>query len=55
MIKDLIVNVTVGEGPDVAGPYAISIAHTFEAHIAAIAFSYDPVIPPTIMGAFPPP
>src|SRR4051812_5541788 len=53
MIKDLIVNVTVGDGPDVAGPYAISIAETFEAHVAAIAFCYDPVIPPTIMGGIP--
>jgi nucleotide-binding universal stress UspA family protein len=53
MIKDLIVNATVGEGADVAGPYAISIAETFGAHVAAIAFAYDPVIPPTIMGGIP--
>jgi len=26
MIKDLVVNLTVGSGPDVAGPFAISIA-----------------------------
>lgn len=53
MIKDLIVNVTVGESRDVAGPYAISIAETFEAHVGAVAFSYDPVIPPTVMGGIP--
>ena len=53
MIKDLIVNVTAGDGPDVAGPYAISIAETFDAHVAAIAFAYEPVIPPTIMGGIP--
>src|SRR5947209_18267179 len=53
MIKDLIVNVTVEEGRDVAGPYAISIAETFGAHVEAIAFAYDPVIPPTIMGGIP--
>ena len=53
MIKDLIVNATVGEGADVAGPYAISIAETFGAHVAAIAFAYDPVIPSTIMGGIP--
>ena len=53
MIKDLIVNVTVGDGRDVAGPYAISIAETFGAHVAAVAFAYDPVIPPTIMGGIP--
>jgi nucleotide-binding universal stress UspA family protein len=53
MIKDLIVNVTVGESRDVAGPYAISIAETFEAHVGAVAFSYEPVIPPTVMGGIP--
>src|SRR3954453_20666606 len=53
MIKDLIVNVTVGEGPDVAGPYAISIAEMFGAHVGGVSFSYDPLIPPTIMGGIP--
>jgi nucleotide-binding universal stress UspA family protein len=37
----------------VAGPFAISIADAFKAHVAAIAFSYEPVIPPTIMGGVP--
>ena len=53
MIKDLVVNLSVGAGRDVAGPYAISIAETFGAHVAGIAFSYEPVIPPTIMGTVP--
>jgi nucleotide-binding universal stress UspA family protein len=53
MIKDLIVNAIVGEGTDVAGPYAISIAQMFDAHVAAVAFAYDPMIPPTIMGGIP--
>jgi nucleotide-binding universal stress UspA family protein len=52
MIKDLIVNLTVG-GRDVAGPYAISIAEAFGAHAAGVAFSYEPVIPPTIIGSIP--
>ena len=53
MIKDLIVNVSAGDAPDVAGPYAISIAEAFGAHVAAVAFAYEPVIPPTIMGGIP--
>ena len=53
MIKDLVVNLSVGAGRDVAGPYAISIAETFGAHVAGIAFNYEPVIPPTIMGTVP--
>ena len=53
MIKDLLVNLSVEGSRDVAGPYAISIAETFDAHVAAVAFSYEPVIPATIMGGIP--
>jgi nucleotide-binding universal stress UspA family protein len=52
MIKDLLVNLAEGER-DVAGPYAISIAEMFDAHVAAVAFNYDAVIPPTVMGGIP--
>ena len=51
MITDLIVNLT--EGPDVAGPYAIAIAEAFDAHVGGVAFAYEPIIPPTIMGGIP--
>ena len=53
MIKDLVVNLSVGASRDAAGPYAISVAAAFGAHVAGIAFSYEPVIPPTIMGTIP--
>ena len=49
MIKDLVVNLTVGNGRDAAAQFAISIAARFGAHIAGIAFAYDPVITPTVM------
>jgi len=49
MIKDLVVNLTVGADRDPAAQFAISIAAMFQAHIAGIAFSYDPVITPTVM------
>src|SRR5690349_8274179 len=52
MIKDLVVNLSVGER-DVAGPFAISVAEAFGAHVAGVAFSYDPIIPPTVMGGIP--
>jgi len=52
MIKDLVVNLSVG-GPDVAGPFAISVADAFGAHVAGVAFSYEPIIPPTVMGGIP--
>lgn len=53
MIKDFLVNLSVSGSRDVAGPYAISIAETFDAHAAAVAFSYDPVIPASVMGGIP--
>ena len=53
MIKDLLVNLSVAGSRDVAGPYAISIAEAFDAHAAAVAFSYDPVIAATVMGGIP--
>ena len=53
MIKDLVVNLSVGRSRETAGPYAISIAEAFGTHVAGIAFSYDPVIPPTILGSIP--
>src|SRR5271155_3943134 len=49
MIKDVVVNLTVGADRDVGAEFAISIADAFEAHIAGIAFAYDPVITPTVM------
>jgi nucleotide-binding universal stress UspA family protein len=52
MIKDLVVNLSLTR--DVAGNYAISLAEAFGAHLSAVAFSYEPVIPPSIMGSVPP-
>src|SRR5437660_6671455 len=52
MIKDLVANLSI-DGPDVAGPFAISLAEAFGAHVAGVAFSYDPIIPPTVMGGIP--
>ncbi len=49
MIKDVVVNLAVGTDRDPAAGFAISIAATFQAHIAGIAFAYDPAITPTIM------
>ena len=51
-MKDLVVNLSV-DGRDVAGPFAISVAEAFSAHVAGVVFSYDPVIPPTVMGGIP--
>jgi len=45
MIKDIVVNLSVGEGGGPAGDYAVSVASALETHIAGIAFIYDPIIP----------
>jgi nucleotide-binding universal stress UspA family protein len=52
MIKDLVVNLTLG-GRDAAGRFAISIAEAFGAHVAGVAFNYEAIIPPNIMGTIP--
>jgi nucleotide-binding universal stress UspA family protein len=49
MIKDLVVNLAAGAGRDAAAEFAISIAAAFQAHIAGIAFAFDPVITPVIL------
>jgi nucleotide-binding universal stress UspA family protein len=53
MIKDMIVNLGLGAN-DPASDFAISVADAFEAHVLAVAFVYDPVIPGSVMGGIPP-
>jgi nucleotide-binding universal stress UspA family protein len=50
MIKDLAVNLALGARRDPAGDFAISVAQEFEAHVAGIAFAYEPVIAGTMSG-----
>jgi nucleotide-binding universal stress UspA family protein len=53
MIKDIVVNLTGGSSKHPASDYAISIAEAFSAHIAGVAFAYEPVIPVSILGGIP--
>jgi nucleotide-binding universal stress UspA family protein len=53
MIKDLVVNLTVGGSRGDPGAFAVSVAQAFDAHVAAIAFAHDPVVPATLMGGVP--
>jgi nucleotide-binding universal stress UspA family protein len=53
VIKDVVVNLAGRVPQDFAADYAISLAHTFGAHIAGIAFLYDPVIPDGTLGGVP--
>ena len=53
MIKDIVVNLSVGERACPAGDYALSVATTFGAHVAGIAFVYDPFVPGSGAGYIP--
>lgn len=53
MIKDIVVNLSVDRPKDVAADYAISLAELFDAHLAAVAFVYEPVVPVVEFGPVP--
>lgn len=52
MIKDILVNLHVDER-DPAGDYAVAMAARLDAHVSAVAFAYDPVLPGSVMGGIP--
>jgi hypothetical protein len=49
VIKDLVVNLTLEAARDPAADFAVSIAAAFQAHIAAVAFAFDPVVTPAVL------
>ena len=53
MIKDMIVNLSLGTARDTAADFALSAAGIFNAHIAGMAFEYEPFFPPIDMGSVP--
>ena len=53
MIKDIIVNLEHQIARDTARDFAISIAETFDAHVAGVAFAYAPDFPAYAMMEIP--
>ena len=53
MIKDLLVNLSVGPKKDAAIDYAIALAARHEAHITAVAFAQEPIVVGSIMDSMP--
>jgi nucleotide-binding universal stress UspA family protein len=53
VIKDLVVNLGLGKTRDAGAEYAVSIAEAFDAHICGVAFLYDPIVLPSVMGGVP--
>src|SRR6516225_1594189 len=54
MIKDVIVNLSVGAKANSASDYAISLATALNAHLTGIIFLYGPTIPVSRAGYVPP-
>ena len=53
MIKDIVVNLSVTEEGSPTADYAVSVAGALDAHIAGIAFVYDPIVPVSGSGYIP--
>jgi nucleotide-binding universal stress UspA family protein len=53
MFKDILVRLDEGASGSVATGYAVSLARRFGAHIAGLAFAYEPVTPGTLMSGMP--
>jgi hypothetical protein len=53
MIKDIVLNLTGGHPQDFASDYAVSLAAGLGAHIAGVAFIYEPVVPGSVLGGIP--
>ena len=45
MIKDILCLIAIQSSRDPAGPYAVSIAEQFGAHVSAVAFAFEPLFP----------
>jgi nucleotide-binding universal stress UspA family protein len=54
MIKDIIVNLSVGAKANSASDYAISLSAAFNAHLTGIIFLYGPTMPVSRAGNVPP-
>lgn len=52
MIKDILVSLRLGEGPDAAVDYAVSAASALGAHLTGVAVSYEIDVPPVYTEAF---
>ncbi|HTP94182.1 MAG TPA: universal stress protein [Xanthobacteraceae bacterium] len=53
MIKDIVVNLSVGADGGPAGDFAVSVADAFSAHLTGVAFVFDPIVPVSSTGYIP--
>jgi nucleotide-binding universal stress UspA family protein len=45
MIKDIVVNLSLGDRRDAAAEFAVSAASTLDAHLAGLVLTYEPFVP----------
>jgi nucleotide-binding universal stress UspA family protein len=53
MIKDVLVHLSTGDTNGRASAAALGLAEMFDAHVAGVAFAYEPVIGASVMGSVP--
>jgi nucleotide-binding universal stress UspA family protein len=53
MIKDVLVHLSTGDRKGAVCSYALALADAFGAHVAGVAFAYEPVLGATVMGTMP--
>jgi len=53
MIKNIVVNLTIGVERDAAANYAVSLASLFNAHLVGVAFVYDPKVSANLIAGIP--
>ena len=53
MIEDAVVNLPVSKSKSRVVDFAVSVASTFDAHLAGVAFVYDPFVPMIDVAAIP--
>jgi len=53
MVRDIVVNLSVRDDGGSVGDYAVSLADALDAHLTAIAFIYDPIVPVSGTGYIP--
>src|SRR5665811_2179550 len=53
MLKDIVVNLTIGVERDAAANYAVSLASIFKSHLVSVAFVYDPMVSANLIVGIP--
>lgn len=53
MIKDVLIHLSPADKKNAVTAFALALGETFDAHVAAVSFAYEPVIGASVMGTMP--